>query len=114
MSEIPPSATNTQATEAQPQHKPLHQCMRESIQRYLSQLDGEEPCNLYALILEEIEPPLLEAVMIYCKGNQSRAARALDISRGTLRTKLNTYFNNRKLEKKHVKLIPSNHAKRRH
>ncbi|GJM07413.1 MAG: hypothetical protein DHS20C10_11470 [marine bacterium B5-7] len=97
MSEMHPTSfkANTPETQ-QAQHKPLSECMRDSMRRYLTQLNGEQPFNLYDLVLEEIESPLLETVMIHCKGNQSKAARMLGLSRGTLRTKLKKYFDNRK------------------
>jgi Fis family transcriptional regulator, factor for inversion stimulation protein len=55
---------------------------------YLSDLDGEDPSNLYETVLREIEKPLLSTVMNYCENNQSRAASCLGINRGTLRKKL--------------------------
>ncbi|MDP3559436.1 MAG: helix-turn-helix domain-containing protein [Legionellaceae bacterium] len=48
--------------------------------------------NLYELVLEEIEPPLFRTVMELTRYNQSKAARVLGVSRGTLRTKLKHYF----------------------
>lgn len=70
-------------------------CLRElvthALQRYFMQLDGESPSNLYAMVLAEIEYPLLATVMQQTKGNQSEAAKILGISRGTLRKKLRTY-----------------------
>jgi len=46
---------------------------------------------LYRLVLAEVEPPLLTAVLDYCQGNQSRAAQLLGMNRGTLRKKLVHY-----------------------
>lgn len=43
-------------------------------------------------ILFEVEAGMYEAVMHYCKGNQSKAAKVLGVSRGTLRTKLKLYY----------------------
>lgn len=43
-------------------------------------------------ILYEVEAGMYEAVMHYCKGNQSKAAKVLGVSRGTLRTKLKLYY----------------------
>lgn len=48
--------------------------------------------NLYELIIEEIEAPLFRTVMELTRYNQSKAARVLGVSRGTLRTKLKRYF----------------------
>jgi Fis family transcriptional regulator len=39
----------------------------------------------------EIEPPLLNSVMEYTKGNQSLASEILGINRATLRKKLKQY-----------------------
>lgn len=48
--------------------------------------------NLYDLVLEEIEGPMFRTVMEMTRYNQSKAARVLGVSRGTLRTKLKYYF----------------------
>jgi Fis family transcriptional regulator, factor for inversion stimulation protein len=48
--------------------------------------------NLYQLIIEEVEAPLFRTVMELTRYNQSKAARILGVSRGTLRTKLKHYF----------------------
>ncbi|HET9836480.1 MAG TPA: helix-turn-helix domain-containing protein [Rhodanobacteraceae bacterium] len=67
----------------------LHECVARSTRRYLADLDGT-PCaeGLYALLLREVEVPLLTEVLRWCGGNQSRAADALGINRATLRKKL--------------------------
>lgn len=44
--------------------------------------------DVYDLVLSELEAPLLEEVMTYTRGNQTRAAILLGINRGTLRKKL--------------------------
>ena len=73
-------------------NQPLHDSVRQSLENYISQLKGQQlPSNLYELILGEVEAPLMEAVMEYTKGNQSRAAIVLGLSRGTLRKKLKMY-----------------------
>jgi DNA-binding protein Fis len=66
-----------------------------SVQKYFSELKGTEPVDLYQFVLEEVETPLFRAVMEHCKYNQSRAAIMLGISRGTLRTKLRRYFDDK-------------------
>ena len=65
------------------------------VERYFKELNGKEPVDLYQFVLEEIEMPLFKIVMEHCKYNQSRAAIMLGISRGTLRTKLRKYFDDK-------------------
>lgn len=77
----------------------LHTCVSQVLEDYFACLDGHKPANLYALVLKEIERPLLQAVLRYTKGNQSETADILGLSRGTLRKKLQQY----KLTKKHLK-----------
>jgi Fis family transcriptional regulator len=67
----------------------------QSVQKYFAELNGADPVDLYQFVLEEVETPLLKAVMEHCKYNQSRAAIMLGISRGTLRTKLRHYFDDK-------------------
>jgi Fis family transcriptional regulator, factor for inversion stimulation protein len=67
----------------------------QSVQKYFTELKGTDPVELYRFFIEEIETPLFRAVMEHCKYNQSRAAIILGISRGTLRTKLRRYFDDK-------------------
>ena len=46
---------------------------------------------MYNLVLSEVEAPLLECVMNYVKGNQTKASEMLGLNRGTLRKKLKQY-----------------------
>ena len=69
----------------------LKQNVEEIMKHYFTKLQGEEPRNVYDFFLDEIEEPLLHAVMKFTKSNQSEAARMLGLSRGTLRTKLKKY-----------------------
>ena len=72
--------------------KSLSEHVRETVKSYFANLNGEDPVELYKLVLEEVEIPLLQATMEYTKNNQSRAAIILGLARGTLRTKLKRYF----------------------
>lgn len=67
---------------------PLCQCVELSLQRYFQDMNGEQPSNLYDLVLGEIERPLLTVVMRQARNNQTRAADMLGINRNTLRKKL--------------------------
>jgi Fis family transcriptional regulator len=69
----------------------LQQSVEQAIQKYLDDLDGELPCNLFDTIISEIEQPMLKTVLHHCDNNQSRTAACLGINRGTLRKKLKQY-----------------------
>ena len=71
--------------------EPLRECVRDALESYFRQLDGHNASNLYQLVLNEVEQPLLETVMRHTEGNQTRAAFILGISRSTLRKKLKAY-----------------------
>mgnify|MGYP003572744579 CR=1 FL=1 len=61
------------------------------LDNYFNDLEGHQPTQLYQLVLQEIERPMLETVMKYTRGNQSKAAIVLGLNRGTLRKKLKQY-----------------------
>lgn len=71
--------------------RPLAGHVRESLERYFDELNGQPPCDLYDLVLSEIEQPLLEVVMAETRGNISKAAAFLGLNRATLRKKLHKY-----------------------
>ncbi|MFY7698380.1 MAG: helix-turn-helix domain-containing protein [Legionella sp.] len=73
----------------------LADSVAESVKKYFIELKDLDPVDLYQFVLEEVEMPLFKAVMEHCKYNQSRAASLLGISRGTLRTKLRLYFDDK-------------------
>lgn len=70
---------------------PLRNQVQSALQDYFRQLDGQMPSDLYKLVLQEVEHPLLETVMHYTRGNQTKAAEILGINRSTLRKKLKQY-----------------------
>ena len=63
-------------------------CVRASLETYFSDLRGTEPDELYAMVLQAVEKPMLEVVMQHASQNQSRAAQWLGLNRNTLRKKL--------------------------
>jgi len=62
--------------------------VRLTVLDYLARLDADHVSNLYAMVLNEVERPLIQAVMQQCGQNQSKAAQMLGISRSTLRKKM--------------------------
>jgi len=69
----------------------LRKEVEKALGRYFQHLDDEPMVDLYQMVLSEIEPPLLEAVMRYTRNNQSKASTMLGLNRGTLRKKLKQY-----------------------
>ena len=70
-----------------------------TVKKYLSTASSKDNnLNLYQLIVEEVEAPLFRTVMEMTRYNQSKAARVLGVSRGTLRTKLKRYFDDEFIE----------------
>jgi len=69
----------------------LQQSVEMAIRKYLDDLDGELPCNLFETVISEVEQPMLKTMLRHCDNNQSRTASCLGINRGTLRKKLKQY-----------------------
>lgn len=71
------------------------QTLRDSVEKALhndfAHLEGASVTDVYNLVLSEVEAPLLESVMNYVKGNQTKASEMLGLNRGTLRKKLKQY-----------------------
>ncbi|MEQ1622469.1 MAG: helix-turn-helix domain-containing protein [Methylococcales bacterium] len=70
---------------------PLSVYVRHTVDQYLSQLSGHDAVGLHALVISEVEKPLLEAALAHSGHNQTKAAKALGLSRSTLRKKLDQY-----------------------
>jgi len=69
----------------------LHDSVVNALNDYFDHLDGHPGGNLYQMVLQEIEHPLLARVMQHVNGNQSKASVLLGLNRGTLRKKLKMY-----------------------
>lgn len=74
-----------------PSDPPLREAVDAAMRRYFAHLDGGEVTGLYAMVMAEVEAPLLAAVLEHTEGNQTRAAEMLGLNRGTLRKKLKQY-----------------------
>lgn len=72
-------------------HFCLSENVRFAVEKYFTDLEGHDTCDLYDLILEQVEKPLFEIVLKNTRGNMSKAAHLLGINRGTLRTRLKKY-----------------------
>lgn len=72
--------------------KPLRELIKKSIKYYFINFkNNKDVNNLYALAISEIEKPLLDIVMQYTRGNQTKASLIMGINRSTLRKKLKKY-----------------------
>lgn len=69
----------------------LNEFVRCVVRQYLDDMGNTPPDNLHELILNEVEKPLIEAVLEHTEGNQSRAAEVLGITRTTLRNRVKRY-----------------------
>ena len=72
-------------------HRTLKESTETALQEYFKTLNGNTPNGLYKLVINEVELPLIEAVMAFTNKNQSQAAEILGINRSTLRKKLKLF-----------------------
>jgi len=56
-----------------------------AVRHYFAQLQGEQPSQVYDMVLAEMEKPLLSVVLEYTR------AEILGLNRGTLRKKLKAH-----------------------
>ena len=69
----------------------IQESVRTYLEEYFSQLGAMPPENVYQIVLELVELPLLEEVMKKAGNNQCRATRYLGLARGTVIKKLKQY-----------------------
>ena len=85
-STLPPSGINDTRDQ-----KTLRDSVEDALHNYFQHLEGQDVTDVYNMVLSEVEAPLVESVMNYVKGNQTRASEVLGLNRGTLRKKLKQY-----------------------
>lgn len=92
---IDDSMINSSIANAQQQNSQKTRTLRESVtlamQAYFHHLDDQEVVDVYQMVMNEVEAPLLEEVMRYTRNNQTKASEMLGLNRGTLRKKLKQY-----------------------
>jgi two-component system nitrogen regulation response regulator GlnG len=66
----------------------LEEIIRHKLEDYFRRTEGVDVDNLYSLVIERVERPLLELTLKKTRGNQIRAAQILGINRNTLRKKI--------------------------
>ncbi len=75
----------------QVQEQSLRTSVESTMENYFRHLDGQSVTDVYDMVLQEVEAPLLEIVMKNTRQNQTKAAELLSLNRGTLRKKLKRY-----------------------
>lgn len=66
----------------------LEEIIRRKLEGYFERTKGVDLDNLYSLVIERVERPLIELTLRKTGGNQVRAAEILGINRNTLRKKI--------------------------
>jgi Fis family transcriptional regulator len=67
---------------------PLEQAVRDRLERYFTDLGDSQPHDMLAMVISCVERPVLLVALEKARGNQSKAAEMLGITRSTLRKKL--------------------------
>ena len=70
---------------------PLSVHVKQTVEQYFSHLNGHDAVGLHAMVIGEVEKPLLQATLEHSGYNQTKAAKTLGLSRSTLRKKLEHY-----------------------
>lgn len=69
----------------------LARSVRKAVDGYFRDLDGEKAQGVYDMVINCVERPLIEAILLRVEGNQTHAAEMLGINRNTLRKKMKTH-----------------------
>lgn len=72
-------------------NKSLSEQVKKAMKKYFANLGDANPANIYEMVMAQVEPELLKAVMKHTNNNQSKAANVLGLNRATLRKKLHKY-----------------------
>ena len=70
---------------------PLSLQVKNAVDQYLLQLDGHKVSGLHAMVIGEVEKPLILATLEHTGFNQTKASEILGVSRSTLRKKMEQY-----------------------
>lgn len=66
----------------------IQDVVQKSLENYFKNLGDQKPHDIYGMVINAVEEPILKAAMVHANGNQSHAADMLGINRNTLRKKL--------------------------
>jgi len=68
--------------------KEINSWLITGLSKYIQQMNGRGKGNLYSIVIQGVEKPLINIVLEATKGNQAQAAELLGINRNTLRKKI--------------------------
>jgi len=91
MDDMEPPVGDGAGTPSPKQPLLLSDHVRLAVMDYLARLDADEVSNLYTMVINEVERPLIQAALEQCGHNQSKAAHMLGMSRSTLRKKMASF-----------------------
>jgi len=69
----------------------LSQQVTTTLETYFETLDKESATDVYDMVIQQVEKPLIEFVLAKTDQNQSKSAQILGINRNTLRKKMQQY-----------------------
>jgi len=69
----------------------LSEQVTQTLEVYFDTLQEEKTSDLYEMVIQQVEKPLIEFVLTKTEHNQTQAAQILGINRNTLRKKMQKY-----------------------
>ena len=74
-----------------PHRNELTEAVKKTLSIYLDQLGDQTATDIHDMVIRHVEKAMFEWVLEQAKGNQTKAASMLGVSRNTLRRKLEQY-----------------------
>ena len=69
----------------------MEETLKKKLKKDFKNLDGEEAQDVLKMVLDDVEPVVIQYVLDRVNQNQSRAAKILGLNRGTLKKKIDLY-----------------------
>jgi len=69
----------------------LSEQVTQTLETYFNTLEDEQASDVYEMVLQQVEKPLIEFVLQQTENNQTHAANILGINRNTLKKKMQKY-----------------------
>ena len=69
----------------------MEETLKKKLNKYFKNLHGEEAHDVLKMVLDDVEPVVIQYVLDRVNQNQSKAAKILGLNRGTLKKKIDLY-----------------------